>query len=304
MDGPPTRFNLPPFALDVVLADPTDALPRTVRIRDEEYVAAEDAAFVGVGWDQLYPAPAVPPEWALDDDVPQPRMWIVGGDERFEIPDVGLADDGSSAGASYVAVPRELDPDADLILVVDYDGLRQTLDLRDRQLMAGPASAFDGSLPEFASADCTPVVSTPLDSPFAPSQGRCSLSTSVRTPHLLGLGWAPEGSVWAIVEVLLSVPGSWTDPVTGRSADYALADATTTMAVDGSPAEVDLGGNLRPYALTAAAVFAVPDGPGVFALTIDSTVVGSSSVGSDGSGAENPEQVTASFSSTIELRAD
>lgn len=69
----------------------------------------------------------------------------------------------------------------------------------------------------------------------------------------------------------MSVP-SWIDPVTGRTADYA----TTTMVVDG---------------------------PGVFALTIDSTVVASGLVGSDGSGADNPEQIAASFSSTIEFRA-
>ncbi len=140
---------------------------------------------------------------------------------------VGVYEEGRNEGTIGVSVPE----DAEAIeLVVDYEGLTQTLDFQTGERISTSAGAYyDGANDRIdpTSANQIETTTTVPYTDAAGDPGECvitvtgSVATAHRVPWLEGYGWSPDGSSWIAVE--LSAFGT-TDQCTNSPAFFVPAE--------------------------------------------------------------------------------
>lgn len=119
---------------------------------------------------------------------------------------VGVYEDGRTEGTIVASVPEDAE---EIELIVDFEGLTQTLDFRTGERTSTSAAAYyDGGndrLDPTSENRIGATVTVPYTGRGDP--GECvitatgSVATAYRAPWLDGQGWAPDGFAWIAVEL-------------------------------------------------------------------------------------------------------
>jgi hypothetical protein len=238
---------------------------------------ADGAAVVEVSW-KLGPAEG---DWspAVAEDDPDLPFALVVGDDAYDLGE--LDDDGPTA--AYVVVPEDTD---DIDVRVTFDGLSQQVEVLGPDPVDQPVDAppgLYGGGPRLLPWDKQPALA---DDPRGRSLTGGMVSTRVLspTPYVTGLGWAPEGRAWVLVDVAANGAVSAVQ-ADGEQVPYAVAGGEAVIRLSGrkpdrllplgSPrAEEDVVGQSPERLLgkddvwRGQAVFLVPDDLGGGDLTV------------------------------------
>ncbi|WP_297735246.1 hypothetical protein [Nocardioides sp.] len=220
--GRTTEVRVPWGSLQVTVTEPLD------ETEDGEKVGP-GKSLIGVqvslrGPEDLLMTDRVPNGYLLD-----PTFTLVADDEEYLLEGLaGWINDEEISPVSrrqYVAlkgVPEKLS------LKVGYEGVEQVVDGLTGRLVRGKAQPlYDLGFPGGAQP-----CGEPLWSPGAGDVGKavttCLITSAATRPYAAGLGWAPEGSRWMLVNVLPGTPPEFKGP----EGTYTVVDSTTTYLLD------------------------------------------------------------------------
>ena len=196
------------------------------------------------------------PLLALEPEVPEVTLAV--GDREYDLPAPYRTPGGTALAdapddAFYVAVDASPEEARSAEIRIDYDGLLQTVSA-DGRVEAGQAAGLPApGIPRAVPLDC-PRSGWTVRGTSRPVPVGCEVGVLGLTPYWPGLGWAPTGRSWLVVEVETLRPDL--SAVAAGDAT-AVADRST---VDGVRAVVPLQAEAsgRPGVLGGRAVFSVP----------------------------------------------
>lgn len=265
------------------VSEPTTSLPDDV----SDDGGSDDATYVGLAWRPEGTAPEAGPVLHGTDPEPAP-VRISQGDTTGEVTELGADTTGGNAnGVVWVSV----DPDADLTLEVEYDGLVQTFDLASGERQPGPADAFydDTGTVRVDCPDGTSEADQGFDYTIT-----CDLADVAAVPYVAGQGWAADGETWLVLDLSLT-PSAFTWSGAGGTSDYEVTSQSGSVSVGDTEATVLSEDD--PLGDGWSASLAVP-APAAEAVTLD--VRRTYDLARD-SGSGGPDSHQAVFEASIDL---
>lgn len=220
----------------------------TVTTEAGELKPEEGVTPVGIAW-TLQPHPSSEGREVLlggqdPESLPKPSFALLDGEKEIELP----ADVPSQWYQGLVVGAK--DPS---VLQVEYDGVTQSVELE-----TGVVEGDQGEqLKDLESASTTLDRRCPAEA-FEPKEAALTHECGVRAVHALpyvaGLGWAPDGQTWAVIDA--DIDGEATVRV-GREVGRELASPSDEVhrfafAVPNLPSEVtfDFGSGISPISIS------------------------------------------------------
>lgn len=233
MVGRSTEVRVPWGRLQVTVSE---ALKQT----SDGKKAGDGASLIGVqvslpGSEYLLAADRIP-----GGEFTDPTFTLVADDKEYVLDGlrgwVTDEDIAQVARRQYVALkgtPTEIS------LRVGYDGVNQVVDGLTGDVDRDAAE----SLYEFDIPGGPQPCGDPIWSPGAGDVGenvtKCLINSSARRPYIAGLGWAPDGTRWMVVNLLTGAPSEFVGP----DGTYTVEESTSTYLLDGQVPEADFALN-------------------------------------------------------------
>ncbi|MCW2793074.1 MAG: hypothetical protein JWO76_2172 [Nocardioides sp.] len=264
VSGTAAAVVVPTGELTVHVGTPVDSVPADQTARLEPVRAPEGGSVLPIGMSFDQGAAPLGGVLAFPAVATQVSVRACGRDYSVGDAYVVGADGGSISplGAPGYFVTLPCAPRSDVVVVVSYDGVDQTVDARTGDVAPGRAGTIGALGTDFApSVDC-PTDDWNLDAGgLEEAHVDCAVSAVYRTPYLPGKGWADEGQQWVVADVaeirLLDASVAGGDGATTDLAVTALEDASTLDGVDATQALVQQP-DPRTYVAGGTWVFAVP----------------------------------------------
>lgn len=234
-DGTPSSLALPIGRLEVTLGEPVD---RVGSDDTRELIALEAPAgsvFVPITWQYDAGTFEGDAEFLAADASPVIDLVSDGASYRLPAPE----EEGEGSESFYVVVQGDGDRPT---LVVDYDGVRQTLDLTTGEREPGRARALYDRVRERRTRPCGAPSDVTVDVPESSVDLVCRVRRVERRPYAGG-AWADGGDTWLVVTVATTLrrfakagdagSGAFYLPTALLSTDFRLGRSRPAKVIEG-----------------------------------------------------------------------
>lgn len=200
--GSPVSITVPTGSLSVTVGDPVSSVSGDQTSSGKKVAAPDGGSLVPVSW-SVADLGSTPWGGVLARPAKPATVWLVDGDHSYRVGSPystnGSALAESPQTAFYVAVGDKPSPD-DLAVKVEYDGGAQVASAATGRPAAGSPSLADLSADQPGGVAC-PSKGWHASDPKLDLKLDCQIRTVGQSDYYPGVGWAPAGQTFEVVNV-------------------------------------------------------------------------------------------------------